>query len=248
MARLIQRSIEKPRPCAYLEGRQASLETRLMLDVTPEELQRLLEHGWRRFGPAYFRPSCWGCSECIPVRVPIATFAPSQNLRRVQKRARHVRVEVSVPSVDGKRIALYRRWHANREAARGWEPEEGDPDDYAMNFCFPHPAARELTYWEGEELVAVAITDETPDALSAVYCFHAPERAELSLGTLNVLAHVELAREAGRKHLYLGYRVEGCPSLRYKGRFRPQERLVGMPRLDAEPEWQLEQAPSPPAP
>jgi len=240
VARLIQRNIEKPRTCAYLADRMASLETRLMLDVTPEELQALLEHGWRRFGPAYFRPSCWGCSECVPVRVPVETFAPSVNLRRVKARAKAIRTEVGIPSLDGKRVALYRRWHANREVARGWEPEEGDPNDYAMNFCFPHPAAREITYWDGPDLVAVAITDETPEALSAVYCFHEPGRACLSLGTLNVLTHLELARAAGKRHVYLGYRVEACPSLRYKGRFRPQERLVGMPRLDAEASWILD--------
>lgn len=240
MARLVQRSIERPRPCAYLPDRLASLETQLLLDVSPAELQRMLERGWRRFGPVYFRPACAGCSECVPVRVPVDAFVPSPNQKRVLKRARHVRVEVGTPRLDQQRLRLYRRWHVDREAARGWEPEEGDPDDYAMNFCFPHPSSRELTYWEGEDLVAVAITDETPDALSAVYCFYSPERAPLSLGTVNVLTHIDLARKQGLKHLYLGYRVEGCPSLRYKGRFRPQESLIGLPRLDEEPAWRRE--------
>src|SRR5205807_7193443 len=99
---------------------------------------------------------------------------------------------------------------------------------------------RELTYWDGDELIALGISDETPDALSAVYCFHEPERAALSLGTFNVLANIRLARERGLKHLYLGYRVAGCPSLSYKGRFRPQERLLGAPGMDEEPDWRLE--------
>ena len=81
---------------------------------------------------------------------------------------------------------------------------------------------------------------ETPDALSSVYCFHAPERGALSLGTVNVLTNVDLARKQGLKHVYLGYRVDGCPSLRYKGRFRPQERLVGLPGLDEIPDWRLD--------
>src|SRR5438105_4169149 len=99
VARLIQRSIERPRPCAYLPVRQASLETRLMIDVSPAELQRYLERGWRRFGPAYFRPACPACSECVSVRVPVDAFAPSANMRRVWKRAAHLRVEVGKPQL-----------------------------------------------------------------------------------------------------------------------------------------------------
>jgi arginyl-tRNA--protein-N-Asp/Glu arginylyltransferase len=37
----------------------------------------------------------------------------------------------------------------------------------------------------------------------------------------------------------LGFRVDGCPSLAYKGRFLPQEALVGRPDFGAAPRWQL---------
>lgn len=227
MARILRSLVSPPRDCAYLPDRLATLETRVMLDVTAAELETLLATGWRRFGPAYFRPACGSCTECVPVRVPVATFELSKNQRRVLQRASHIRVEVGTPAVDDARLALYRRWHANREASRGWDHDDGDPDDYVMNFCFPHPAGREFSYWEGAELLAVGIADETPHALSDVYCFHAPEHGALSLGTLNVLSSLAYARERGLAHVYLGYRVEGCPSLRYKGRFKPQEKLAG---------------------
>ncbi len=210
-----------------------------MLDVSPAELEALLERGYRRFGPAYFRPACQGCRECIPVRVPVATFELSKNQRRVLSRARHLRVEVATPAMDEPRLALYRRWHANREVARGWEHDDADPEDYAMNFCFPHPSAREFSYWHDDELLAVGIADETPSAISDVYCFHSPEHKSLSLGTLNVLTTLAHARERGLSHVYLGYRVEGCQSLQYKGRFRPQERLVGLPKAAEPSDWRL---------
>ena len=54
--RLLARYLEKPRPCSYLAAESASLETRLMVDVEPAELEAMLERGWRRFGPSYFRP------------------------------------------------------------------------------------------------------------------------------------------------------------------------------------------------
>jgi len=107
-----------------------------------------------------------------------------------------------------------------------------------MQFCFPHPAARELTYWDGGVLAGVGIADETPGAISAAYCFHDPKLSNLSIGTFNVLRTIDYARERGLAQVYLGFRVEDCESLRYKGRFLPQERLVGRVEDHQEPRWE----------
>ena len=236
--RLLQHRIAGPEPCPYLPGLQSTTETLLMTGVSPDELEHLLERGWRRFGPVYFRPVCKACSECVSVRVPVRTFAPSPNLKRVAHRAAHVRLEVGAPQVDDARLGLYRRWHASREAERGWKPDRIGVESYAMQFCFPHPAAREFSFWEGERLVAIGIADETPRALSAVYCYHDPACSRLSLGTLNVLRAIDYARERAIEHVYLGYCVEGCESLRYKARFRPQERLSGRADDVRPPRWE----------
>jgi len=235
--RLLQHRIAGPEPCPYLPGLQSTTETLLMTGVSPSELEHLLERGWRRFGPVYFRPVCKGCAECISVRVPVQSFAPSPNLKRVARRAAQVRLEVGAPQVDEARLALYRRWHASREAERGWKPDRIGAESYAMQFCFPHPAAREFSYWEGETLVGVGIADETPRALSAVYCYHDPSRSKLSIGTLNVLRAIEYARLRGIAYVYLGYCVEDCESLSYKARFRPQEKLVGRVDDGRTPRW-----------
>ena len=225
--RLLQHRIAGPEPCPYLDGISSTTETMLMTGVTPAELDELLDRGWRRFGPVYFRPVCATCEECVSVRVPVATFAPSVNLRRVRRRAAHIRLEVGEPQVDDDRLALYRRWHQSREAERGWKPDRIGFESYAMQFCFPHSAAREFSYWDGEELVGIGIADQTPKALSAVYCYYDPGRASLSLGTYNVLRAIEYAHHHRLDYVYLGYRVEACASLQYKGRFQPQERLRG---------------------
>jgi arginyl-tRNA--protein-N-Asp/Glu arginylyltransferase len=236
--RLLQHHISGPDPCPYLPGRSSATETLLMTGVAPAELERLLERGWRRFGPVYFRPVCMDCDECVSVRVPVNLFEPSSNLKRVMKRAAHLRVEVGQPVVDEQRLALYRRWHENREEERGWKPDRIGAESYSMQFCFPHPAAREFTYWDGDTLVGVGIADETPGAISAVYCFHDPELSSLSIGTYNVLRTIAYARERGLSQVYLGFRVEGCASLRYKGRFQPQERLCGRVEEHQEPRWE----------
>lgn len=235
--RLLQHRISGPEACPYLDGRASTTESMVMTHVSAAELERLLEQGFRRFGPLYFRPVCTACSECVPVRVPVEGFAPSKNLRRVLARAREVRVRIGKPAVDEQRLALYRRWHAGREGERGWKADTLDAESYAMQFAFPHPAAREYSYWLGDALVAVGIMDELPGSLSAVYCYHDPAHAALSLGTFNVLTAIEQARAAGRQFVYLGYRVEGCPSLRYKGRFGPQQRLDGRPDTGETPRW-----------
>lgn len=236
--------VADPSRCAYLPDREASLEYRLMIDVSPAELDHLLARGWRRFGVAYFRPACGPCNECVPLRIPVGTFRRSRQQRRAWNRCKDLRLVVAAPSVDAERLALYRAWHEMQGEKRGWSPEVISAEDYRHQFAHPHPAARELTYWDdhppggnGPRLVAVSIVDETPWALSAVYTYHHPEYQARSLGTGSILFQLQLAERLGKRWVYLGYRVLGCPSSSYKAHFRPHELLVGWPALDEVPEW-----------
>ncbi|MCK8503424.1 arginyltransferase [Myxococcus fulvus] len=242
MALLLAHDVEPPRPCSYLPERQASLENLVLRDVSPEEYEHLLVRGWRRFGPVYFRPACADCQECVSLRVPVEGFRPNRSQRRARAACAHLRVEVGVPRADEERLALYRAWHAEREASREWEPSPLTVREYSLQFSFPHPSAREVAWYDdaaegGPRLVALGICDETPHAWSAVYFFYDPDYARLSPGTANVVFQVELAKARGIPHVYLGFRVQACASLRYKGGFRPHELLQGRPALDAEPDW-----------
>jgi arginine-tRNA-protein transferase len=242
MARLLQRVVEAPRACSYLPGVAASLVHEVMVDVTPEELEARLERGHRRFGPDYFRPACAPCEACAPTRVLTREFSPSKSQRRARRACADLRVVVGRPRVDAARLALYHRWHASREDARAWEPARLDERSYFAQFAFPHPAALEVAYFDpedGDRLVGVGLSDETPNAWSAIYFFYDPAYARRSIGIANVVFQIELARARGRRHLYLGYRVSDCASLRYKATFHPQEVLVGRPALGEEPRWVL---------
>lgn len=236
MSRLLQHYI-LPDACAYLPGLESSTDYRLMLDVTPEELDDLLEHGWRRFGPTYFRPVCSECMECVSIRVPVATFQPTKSQRRAAKKCRHLRIKVRTPVVDEEHLALYTAWHAAREEARGWRPNALDEENYKFSFCFPHPCAREMAYYDGTRLAGVSIVDETPRALSSVYFYYHPDYLKLSLGIASVLSEIEWARQRGRAHVYLGYRVLACPSVAYKQQFGPHELLVTRPKLNEPAVW-----------
>src|SRR5258708_3032296 len=230
--RLLERVIEKPHACAYLPERPASLEVRVMLDVTPTDMDVLLERGWRRFGPIYFRPACASCSECVSLRVLVDRFAPSKGQRRAARACRRLRRVVGTPRVDAARLALYAKWHAAGGGERRWEPKPETGEGYGIEFAFPHPCAREAAFYDDEaggRLVGVGLFDRTPRALSAAFFFYDPEYARTSIGTANVISLIDDAREHECPHVYLGYRVEGCASLRYKASFRPHELLHDRP-------------------
>jgi arginine-tRNA-protein transferase len=234
--------VEAPRPCSYLEGESATLENKLMTDVGVDDLEAMMVRGWRRFGPLYFRPACTPCGECRSLRIPVDRFQPTDSQRRALRRIQRFRITFGRPGLDAQRLDLYRAWHSNRERDRGWEPSPLDAEAYFQQFAFPHPAVHELALYEGDDLKAVGIYDVTPRAMSAVYFFYAPDIARLSPGVANVMVGLEVARAQGIPHLYLGYRVLGCASLRYKDAFRPHELLEGRPALDEEPRW-VETAP-----
>lgn len=240
MARVLRHLVEAPRVCSYLASEVASLEHRIMTDVSAEELSALLSRGWRRFGPDYFRPACARCAECVPTRIVVGEFAPTKSQRRARRKAVGLSLTIGPPRVDEERLSLYHAWHADREAAREWVPAAIDEEEYRLQFAFPHPAAREVAYRDeeaGGRLVGVGICDETPDGWSLVYFFYDPAYKHRSLGVANVVLGVEIAAARGLPYVYLGYRVSGCPSLRYKATFGPREELAGRPSLRESPRW-----------
>lgn len=238
--RVLARHVEDPRACSYLPDERAQLETLLIEDVSPHELELMLERGWRRFGPTYFRPRCTACHACDSLRIVTDAYSPSRSHRRAMKAARSLVRLSGRPRVDDERLALHHRWHQSREDARGWDPNPVDFESYAIHFAWPHSCAREVTFRDparANALVGVGLWDVTPHASSAVFFFFDPDYAQLSLGIANVALGVEDARKSARAHVYLGYRVLGCASLEYKGRFAPCEQLVGRPRLEEPAIW-----------
>ncbi len=213
------------------------LDVRLLTDVSPEETEVLIERGWRRFGPEYFRPICRGCDACISLRVPVREFRFSKSQRRVARKCDGVRVEIGTPRADAERVDLYRKWHVTREAACGWQENPLDEEGYRRQFCFPHSCGREMSYWIGTRLVGVGLVDEMPDSLSSTYFFFDPAFNRLSLGVYSALCEISLASHLGKAYVYFGYRVSGCKSLMYKSGFRPHELLLGRPEEGERAVW-----------
>ena len=223
--------------CPYLPGLPALTEYRILTDVTPGEHEHLLAHGWRRFGPQYFRPKCASCMECVSLRIPVATFQPTKSQRRARRKCAHLRIEIGAPQVTEERLELFRAWHAMREESRGWVPSVMDADSYITTFCHPHACAREMAYFDGSRLIAVGLVDATANAVSSIYFFYHPDARAWSPGVASVLFEIEWARQMGCAHVYLGYRVLGCPSTAYKAHYGPHELLTGRPELEDASVW-----------
>jgi arginyl-tRNA--protein-N-Asp/Glu arginylyltransferase len=215
-----------PETCPYLHDRASQLEVRLAATVSPEEHSVELASGVRHFGRSYFRAACPDCSECISLRVPVATFHPSRSQRRVLKKNRDVELELGQPTLDAERLDLYRRFHGDREQRRGWLPSPMDLEGYVCSFVDNPVLTHEFRYRVDGTLVGIAYVDESSDSLNSIFAYHCPEYSRRSLGTFDILSEIEAAAARGKSYLYLGYYVAGCQSMEYKRDFRPYELLV----------------------
>src|SRR5690606_12886488 len=122
------------------------------------------------------------------------------------------------------KVELYNRHKLGRGLSKG--EDEIDYDGYRAFLGESCCESFELRYRHRGRLMGVAITDRSTQALSAVYCFFDPAYGHLSPGTYSILKQVELARQWGLRYVYLGLYIGDCPSMAYKARFVPHERLV----------------------
>lgn len=213
-----------PHDCAYLPGREAvTLFADPYAPMDAATYDTLIEHGFRRSGAYVYRPRCPGCNACVPVRVPAADFRPDRNQRRTWRRNRDLEVVVRDAAYRDEHFALYRHYMADRHAGGGMDVD--DPEAYREFLACDWADTRFVEFREGQRLLAVAVVDHLPRALSAVYTFFDPAAARRSLGTHAVLWQLEAARASGREWVYLGYWVEDCAKMDYKNRFRPFETL-----------------------
>ena len=210
-----------PSRCDYLADRTAQFRYQQIPDLDAAGYMVRLRAGWRRFGAVVFRPECPACRMCQSLRIPVATFRPSQSQRRAwKKNAGVLSVRIGEPHVSAEKLALYDRFHWAQHEDKGWPPS--DVENAAMMADNPFPT-EEWCYYLGDRLVGVGYVDALPEGLSAIYFYYDPAERQRSLGTFNVLAILEAARERQLPHVYLGYYVAGYRSLEYKARFRPNE-------------------------
>jgi leucyl-tRNA---protein transferase len=217
--------VAPPSPCGYLPEQLWSLEYEYVGEMTAAEYEVRMQAGWRHFGRMLFHPACKNCTACRSLRIPVAKFRPDRSQRRAWKLNQdEVRLEVGQPAVSRAKLKLYDRYHAFQSTSKGWPAHPAkDAESYCESFVRNPFEVQEWCYYLGCHLVAVGYVDDLPASHSAIYFYYDPEQRDRSLGTFNVLNILERARQAGKEFVYLGYYVQGCPSMEYKPRFRPNQ-------------------------
>jgi len=209
--------------CPYLPGEiAASAFVDPAADLSPRLYARLLEHGFRRSGRHVYRPACPACQACRPVRIPVDAFRPRRGQRRTWRGSAAALSVTRRPAVfEEEHFALYQRYLGARHPDGGMTG--GDASAYREFVLADWCETLCIELRIGGRLLAVAVTDRVPGALSAVYTYFDPGESARGPGVLAILAQVELARRWQLRHLYLGYWIEACRKMRYKSDFRPLE-------------------------
>ncbi len=215
-----------PMPCPYLAGRiERKLFTRLTGPDSEALNSTLSQAGFRRSHDIIYRPVCPGCQACVPVRIPVARFAPSRTMRRTCKANADLVMTERPARATQEQYDLFLRYQRSRH---------GDSDmarmslsDYAAMIEEGSVASSMFEFRAADGMLAAAmVSDCLADGFSAVYSFFEPGLSHRSLGTYMVLALIERAVALGLPHVYLGYWIESSPKMSYKSRFRPLEALT----------------------
>ena len=165
---------------------------------------------------------CPECRLCVPIRMRPDRFQRNRNQRRVWKKNQDVVAEIAPLTMSRENLALLQRFLS----ARFPEGRSNAESYYSGFFITTISRCFEIRYRVGGQLIGVAVVDGAPDWLNAVYFFFDPLQSWRSPGTLNILTMNNICLSQKIDHLYLGYWIDGHPSMSYKNAFRPHELLI----------------------
>ncbi len=216
--------VTKEHKCSYLRGKEAR---NLFLDpaMTPdEETVRMLTHaGFRRSGNHLFKPFCPDCQACVPVRLRVCEFQARRRHRRILQRNQDLDVRLESPAYRDDWYQLYERYIRARHPSSEMAPSS--PARFNDFLLSRWSKSLFLCSYLEDRIMSIAVTDVIGDSSSAVYTFYDARESRRSLGIFSILAQIAVSRICGKKHLYLGYWIDGHAKMQYKLEFSPCEVL-----------------------
>jgi len=211
-----------PHECSYLSDREAvTLFADPRFQKSNGLYATLTNYGFRRSGEHLYRPRCPSCSACVPIRLPVAEFRPRRSQRRTWRRNQDLTVSPVTSEYRVEHFHLYQRYMAKRHKGGGMD--NPSPQNY---IDFLTSSWSDTVFYEvrlDSQLLAIAVIDRLPTALSAVYTFFDPDYHERSLGRFSILYTIREATHLGLPWVYLGYWINECEKMRYKDEYQPLE-------------------------
>jgi arginine-tRNA-protein transferase len=214
-----------PHQCSYINGREA---TTIFVDpeaqINSAIYTQLSIHGFRRSGKQLYKPNCEHCSACIPARIPVNTFKAKRGQRKIINKNADLSVAEHHNIDDEQFYALYQRYINERH--RDGDMFPATREQYTSFLSNEWELTRYFGFYKNGQLLAVAVTDLLEDGLSAIYTFFDPDQDKRSLGAYAILWQIEEAQRRRLDYLYMGYWINECRKMSYKGNYRPIEVLI----------------------
>ncbi len=213
--------LSEPHVCPYLPDRQATDVFSNVQDLSAEDYELLMNNGFRRSGRLVYRPVCADCRECVPLRVPTASFVPSRSQQRAVKRNGDVTMSIGEPTRSDEKWAMYVAYLKFQHDGKMGERRE----DFER-FLYESPTRTiELELRIAGRLVGVSIVDECPNCWSSVYFYFDPAESRRSLGVFSAILEIEACRDRNVPYWYAGFYIRDCKRMNYKAAYRPYELL-----------------------
>jgi len=224
--------------CSYLEGKEQTTHYKVINNCDAKSCEELIERGYRRFGKMYFRPICASCTECQSIKIDVDNFSFSKSARRIMSKADNITSYIQTPSVSQEHLELFEKYHLYMHQKKDWEYSQTDSQHYYNSFVTGHADfGFEVLYYDQDKLIGVDLIDILENGISSIYFYYDPDYAKYSLGKLSLYNQIKYAKSTNKKWIYLGYYVQGCPSLSYKSQYKPYVTLQGRPHEHEEFIW-----------
>jgi leucyl-tRNA---protein transferase len=191
--------------------------------VSLQQLDQLLAHGWRHFGEHFFRYNigihAGELRSVLPLRVRLANFTRSKSQRRILKKNQDLRTVIQPIEITPVKKILF---ESHKQRFNHSVP------DSIYDFLSFSPAevpckALEVCVFEKEKLLAASFFDVGATAVSGVYAMFDPQQSHRSLGIYTMLLVIDYALKTGKSFYYPGYAYEGNSFYDYKKRFSALE-------------------------
>jgi arginine-tRNA-protein transferase len=209
--------LERLSPCPYLPDKKKQLKYFIASGLNESDISFLLAKGWRKFGTYFFQPSCPDCRECIPIRVIAGEFKSSKSQKRNLKKNCDIKAVFGPLRFSERAFEIYRDHSIKRFS------QESNLEEFILNFYCPSAPGLQSEFYLNNELIGLGFLDKGKDCLSSVYFFYDTRFSRLGLGTFSILKEIEYTRSIGLKYYCLGYYVQACQRMAYKGNFKPGE-------------------------